>query len=663
MLRLVSLSKQYGSKILFDSVALHIKPGERVGLVGANGTGKTTLLRMLAGEESADAGEIVLRKNARIGYLKQDITEGSEQTVLETVLQGFPEIARLEHRLLHLQQQISEQPGDQALLAEYGRVQEAFERLGGYGLETRARAILTGIGFAPDSHTQPVRSFSGGWMMRIALARLLVQEPDILLLDEPTNHLDLMSLIWLENFLISSPATLILVSHDQYFLNRIATHIVEVRGRKLYSYTGNFDAYVQERAQQFARLEAEYRAQQKEIEKTERFIERFRYKASKAKQVQSRVRHLDKMERVELPEESTQVMRLQLPQPKRTGKLVMQLKNVLKRYGDLTVYEGLNFTISRGQKIALVGHNGAGKSTLLKILAGVTEIQSGERIPGEHVRVEYYAQHQLDILNPENDILQELRATAPEQSEVNLRKIAGAFLFSGDDVHKKISVLSGGEKARVALARMLLSGGNFMILDEPTNHLDMQAREVLKNTLSEYEGTMIFISHDRDFIDAVANIVIEVDEGTLREYPGNYEYYQWKKEQEKAAAENNEPAASTVSSQDRAQSVSPGKSRKENRKRRAEKQQERARILGPLQREHERIETEISELEQEKEALTADLCRQEIIADKTLFPEKNKRLHEVEKQLTALYETWENLATEIELRTEELDEKYADLQG
>ncbi len=657
MLRLVSLSKQYGSKILFDSVALHIKPGERVGLVGANGTGKTTLLRMLAGEENPDSGEIILRKNARLGYLKQDITEDATQSVLETVLQGFPEVARIENKLLRLQQQISEQPDNKQLLTEYGRLQEEFERLDGYSLESRARAILTGIGFAPESHTRPVRSFSGGWMMRIALARLLVQEPDILLLDEPTNHLDLMSLIWLENFLISSPATLILVSHDQYFLNRIATHIVEVRSRKLYSYTGNFDDYVRERAQQFARLEAEYRAQQKEIEKTERFIERFRYKATKARQVQSRVKQLEKMERVELPEETTQVMRLKLPQPKRTGKLVMQLKDVTKRYGEQTVYENLNFTVSRGQKIALVGHNGAGKSTLLKILAGVTEIQQGERLPGEHVQVEYYAQHQLDILDPEKEILQELAGAAPTQSEVNLRKIAGAFLFSGDDVHKKIAVLSGGERARVALARMLLRGGNFLIFDEPTNHLDMQAREVLKETLSHYDGTMIFISHDRDFIDAVANLVIEIDRGRLREYPGNYAYYQWKKEQEK----EREAPESTPGAAAKKPTPAPSKSRKESRKRRAEKQQERARVLGPLQRRQADIESEIQALEEEKETLTADLCRPDIIADKELFPQKNKRLHEVEKHLSSLYDAWESLAMEIEEKSEELEEKFADL--
>lgn len=645
MIRLIQIDKQFVTKKLFEAADLHIKPGERVGIVGPNGSGKTTLLKIIRGVEPVDNGEVVIAKNKTIGYLEQDITETPAETVLEEVMRGFPEIAHAEHKLIELEKQLEVYPDDEPTLKKYGRLREDFERLDGYRFESNARAILTGVGFAPEQHKLPVRTFSGGWMMRIALARLLMQKPDILLMDEPTNHLDLNSMIWLEGFLQKYEGTVLLISHDQYFLNRVINRVVEISRQNLVSYAGNYDAYQQEKAARLELTESAYKNQQRKLAQTERFIERFRYKATKARQVQSRVKKLEKVERIELPENETPKLRFRFPQPERCGALVAELFSVEKRYGEKLVYRNLNFAIQREQKIALVGHNGAGKSTLLKILANATDIQAGERKIGHNIAPYYYAQHQLDILDAQNSILEELAQAVPDQPEQWLRQLAGMFLFPGDDVFKKISVLSGGEKARVALAKMLARPANFLILDEPTNHLDIQARAILEQALADYSGTMIFISHDRKFINAIASTVIEINNGSLREFAGDYDYYLWKKEQDRTdIAEQSENAEMKSAMPNAGESMS----KKQDRKLRAMQRQEQNRRINPLREALAKSEAKISELETQKTALTEELCKPEVIADKKAFPEKSKCLNRLISDLENEYNIWSEISEQLE---------------
>jgi ATP-binding cassette subfamily F protein 3 len=444
--------------------------------------------------------------------------------VLAEALSGFDEVWELEAELERLAEAMARPDADSGLTDRYGEVQHRFEALGGYRLETEARTILSGLGFRPDELARPLAEFSGGWRMRAALARLLLLAPSLLLLDEPTNHLDLASLAWLEDFLASYAGTVVVVSHDRYFLNRMVTSIADLTPEGLVVYPGDYDDYLVEREARRELLEARARNQAKRIAEVERFIERFRYKATKARQVQSRIKMLDKVERIELPGARRQV-HFAFPEPPRTGRRVATLSGIHKAYGDNVVYAGIDLAVERGERLALVGENGAGKSTLLKMLAGVLPFDRGERLLGSHVAVHYYAQHQLDALNPTRTVLEELEAAAPESTHTRLRTILGAFLFSGDSVEKKVAVLSGGEKARLALARMLVRPAALLCLDEPTNHLDLASREVLEAALAEFPGTIVFISHDRYFINRIATVVVEVAGGTLGRYPGTYDDY------------------------------------------------------------------------------------------------------------------------------------------
>lgn len=649
MLQISHISKQFGTKLLFQDASIEIKPGERIGLVGPNGTGKTTLMRMMSGEMDFDEGDVIIPKTMRLGMLRQDVTADATKRLLEETMRGYPEIAILEKRMIEMEEAISDDPHNAKLLEKYGALQNEFEHLEGYQIESRAKSILFGLGFKADDLKKSMRHFSGGWMMRIALARLLLQQPDVLLLDEPTNHLDLESVIWLENFILNYEGIIILISHDQYFLNRVVTRIIEIANYKLIGYPGNYTHYELEKAKRLEMLEAQLKSQQKEIEKTEKFIERFRYKASKAKQVQSRVKMLEKIERLELPEEFKREMKLILPQPERAGKIIAELSGVKKSYGNTQVYESLDLIVTRGQKIGLVGPNGAGKSTLLKILAQSIDIQGGSLNFGHHVQPYYYAQHQLDILNAENTILQELAQATPEASEQQVRTLAGMFLFSADEVFKPISVLSGGEKARVALAKMLANPANFLILDEPTNHLDIHSRRILQEALSNYEGTIIFISHDREFINGISQIILEVVNGRIKEYQGDYEYYLWKKEQEAEELEKK----SAIDTKAGAPS-----NKKIDRQRRAQFVQEKQKRLGPLQKSIQKMEDEISKLEDEKNELTELVCKQEVISDSTLFSVKMKRLNEVSSILEKTYHNWETATEELETKTNELEAEF-----
>jgi ATP-binding cassette subfamily F protein 3 len=518
-----SISKSYGGQVLFRELSWRIAERERIGLVGPNGAGKTTLCRILAGLEEPDAGGVSRPRGTTVGYLAQEAAASGEGSVLAEALAGFADVWALERDMEEVAAALASTPTE-ALTARYGDLQHRFEALGGYRLESQARAILSGLGFRPDELTRPVSEFSGGWRMRAALARLLLLAPSLLLLDEPTNHLDLESLGWLEDFLSGYSGTVVVVSHDRYFLNRMVTSIAELSTAGLSVYQGDYDDYLVERQARHALLEAQARNQAKRIEEIERFIARFRYQATKARQVQSRIKMLERVDRIEVPGAARRI-HFKFPEPPRTGRRVATLAGLHKAYGDNVVYAGVDFAVERGQRVALVGENGAGKSTLLKILAGILPFERGERTLGAHVAVHYYAQHQLDALTPSNSVLEELIAAAPGLPHTRLRAILGAFLLSGDAVDKKVAVLSGGEKARLALAKMLVHPAALLCLDEPTNHLDLASREVLEEALAVFPGTIVFISHDRYFINRIATEVTHVEHGRLTRHLGGYDDY------------------------------------------------------------------------------------------------------------------------------------------
>jgi ATP-binding cassette, subfamily F, member 3 len=547
MLHLTDISKSFGTQTVLDDASLHVKPGMRLGLVGANGAGKTTLLRLIVGEMSLDGGEISARKDLRIGFLPQEIEEIADHAVIEEVLASHLEILDAERRIAELSDRIGRtyQGGDdrsggadpEELLGELGALQTAFENAQGYELETRAQTILRGMGFRESDFQRPIAELSGGWRMRVALARLLLEQPDLLLMDEPTNHLDLDSLIWLEEFLLSWPGALVVISHDRYFLNRMVTHIADLDRGQIDLYAGDYDHYEEEKRQRYEALVNAAKNQQREIDSAEAFIRRFRAKNTKAKQVQQKIRRLERTERIDAPTLERKTIKFRFPQPPRTGRVVAEVKHVRKTYGENTVYKRLELVVERGEKIALVGHNGAGKSTLLKLLAGVIEPDAGTVKLGHAVRREYFAQHQLEVLHPDQTVLKTMEEVAgPVGRLPEVRGYLGTFLFGEDDVTKKVGVLSGGEKARLALARMLMDPAGLLLLDEPTNHLDMDSRAVLTEALRQFEGSVVFISHDRHLINAIGTKVIEVHDGRLSHYPGDWEYYLWKKVQEASSA-------------------------------------------------------------------------------------------------------------------------------
>jgi ATP-binding cassette, subfamily F, member 3 len=523
VIQIEGAAKSYGGRVLFRDLTWRINGGERIGLVGPNGAGKTTLCRILAGNEDLDEGRVVRAREASIGYLPQEVAGSAAGSVLQEALSGFADVWAIEHEMEQVGEALAKAP-DEALTQRYGDLQQRFEAAGGYRLETEAKAILAGLGFSSADIGRPLVEFSGGWRMRAALARLLLLRPSLLLLDEPTNHLDLESLAWLETFLTSHEGAVVVVAHDRYFLNRMVTSIADLGLSGLVTYQGDYDDFLVERAARRELLEARARNQAKRVAELERFIERFRYKASKARQVQSRIKMLERVERIELSGPLRRI-HFAFPEPPRTGRRVASLRGIHKAYGDNVVYAGIGFDVERGERVALVGANGAGKSTLLRILAGVLPFEKGERVLGTHVTVHYYAQHQLDALDPTHTALEELESVAPTATQTRLRSILGAFLFSGDDVDKRVAVLSGGEKARVALARMLVRPAALLALDEPTNHLDLASREVLEEALAAFPGTIVFISHDRYFINRIATKVVEVEGGALTAYLGTYDDY------------------------------------------------------------------------------------------------------------------------------------------
>ena len=532
MINLESLSKTFPDGDLFTNVNLTIKHGMRAGLVGPNGSGKTTLLRIMLKQESHDSGNVQVEKSITIGYLAQDIVTGSNYSILEEVLAAYPEVQDLEKQLLVLSHKIAADPENMILINQLGTIQNRFEALGGWTLEDKAKKILSGLRFKEEQFGDSMDVFSGGWRMRVALAAILLQEPDVLFLDEPTNHLDLEATIWLESFLADWKGGMVVISHDRAFLDRSVNHIIEIDQKVITLYHGNYTKYKNDKAVRLEQHRAAYKNQQKQIKETERFIERFRYKNTKATQVQSRVKMLEKMEKIRVPTEDNQIMNLILPQPSRSPLNITSCKNVTKHYGKVEVFNKMNLSVKRGQKIGLVGHNGAGKSTLLKLLADVESLTSGVIEIGDRIDCAYYAQHQLEILDPEETVYETVRKVSPGWTETEIRTYLGSFLFKKDEIEKLVKVLSGGEKGRLALGRMLVEPSHLLLLDEPTNHLDMVSRNVVEEALVQFTGSIVCISHDRHFLNKVTNLICEVGGGGIRMFEGNYNYYMWKKGEE-----------------------------------------------------------------------------------------------------------------------------------
>jgi len=533
MLQLTGAGKRFGPKLLFENLDWLITPKERVGLVGGNGTGKSTLLKILAGLDSLDYGSLTSMKGIRIGYLPQDGLSMTGRTVFAECMSVFSGLLEMERELEALTGKMSEldPAGEEYLqVAErFSRIDGEFRSRDGYALDAQVGAVLTGLGFDKSDWACGTEEFSGGWQMRIALGKLLLEQPNLLLLDEPTNHLDLEARNWLEDYLKNYPNAFILISHDRYFLDVTVTKVVELWNKQAHFYTGNYEKYKKLKAERLVLLEAAYKNQRERIEQLESFINRFRAQATKAKQVQSRIKELEKIERIELPPEE-KTIHFTFPQPKPSGRVVAEFKNVSKSFGAKHVFSGVSFTIERGDRIALVGVNGAGKSTLIKLLAGTEALSSGDYSLGHNVEPDYFAQDQYKVLNPEARILDDISELAPRTTQTELRSLLGCFLFSEDDVFKRIGVLSGGERNRYALARLLLKPSNFILLDEPTNHLDMRAKDVLLESLETFTGTVVFVSHDRYFLDRLATRVFEIGGGEVRVYPGNYEDYVWRKQ-------------------------------------------------------------------------------------------------------------------------------------
>lgn len=658
MLTVQNISKFLGKRELFCGVSFHIRPGERLGFIGPNGAGKTTLFLIMLGEMEPDSGTVTKPKGVRLGYLPQEWTPHAGKTVLSHAMDIHQELEAVRSELREIEETLhrgvdSERARELAL--RHSVCLEHMEHLAGYDLEARACTVLHGLGFEGSDLDRPIETLSGGWIMRLELARLLVSEPDLLLLDEPTNHLDLDSLLWLEKYLCNTSSAVMVISHDRTFLNGVVSRILELEGGKLQDYPGNYDFYLTEKAQRKSVLEASYRNQQERIRQMERFIERNRVRKDRARQAQSRMKQLDKIERIALPEEEAKV-HFSFPEPLRSGKRVMELRNVGKIYpGGQSVYEDLNLVVERGDRIALLGRNGAGKSTLIKMLAGIEDPSSGERKVGHQVTIGYYAQNQWEQLSADKTVLEEASSVAGDMSQTQLRGLLGAFLFRGDDVMKKVAVLSGGEKARLVLCKLLLQRPNFLLLDEPTNHLDILSRDVLEKALSDFSGTICFISHDRHFINCIANKIGVVESGHLHIFPGNYRDYEgiWKSRLDGNGTESF-PEEGPAGNRGPQQVISL--KRDQARKRlEAEKRNEIYRLKKPLQDSLRKLEADLDEAHTRLDELTERLGQPETYQDRSLAQAVRIEFQQCRDTIARLTAAWEECAARIE----EIEENFA----
>ena len=639
MLTISQVTKAYGGRTLFEDASLQVNRGDRVGLVGPNGAGKSTLFSLILGEAAPDAGKVSIERSASLGFLPQENAPAGEETVIELACSASPALAQA----LRVMKTTPEDS------AEHHEALRVYDEEGGWQLEPKAKRILAGLAFRQGDFDRLVRTMSGGWIMRAHLARLLAMEPDMLLLDEPTNHLDLDSLVWFQQYLTDYPGAILMISHDREFLNRLVGSIVEIAQRKLTRYRGNWDSYVEQKAAREEQQWAAFKNQQKEIATLQEFADRFRAKASKASQAQSKLKQIDRMEKIEAPAGQEKTVSFRFPQPARSGQRVITLKEVRHAYGDLVVYDGLNFEAERGQRTVLVGPNGAGKSTLLKLLGGVLPVQAGERTPGYNVKVSYFAQHRVEMLNPRQSVLECVLDCENPASEQTARTVLGSFLFRDDDVFKPTAVLSGGEKTRLALVKVLLDPPNVLLMDEPTTHLDVGSIDALLGALRQYEGTLIFISHDVHFIRSIATTVLHISGGRLTYYSGDYQYYLDKSRagSERAALVAGDKLQNAQPSAPETEVKSGGAGMKEMREQRrleADKRKAESKVKRDQQREAEALEMRILALEGRQKEIAAELEKPEAYEAGGAAVKLNRELIGITDELEKVTAEWEGMA-------------------
>lgn len=646
MLTLSQVSKSFGGRTLFSDVGLQVNRGDRIGLVGPNGAGKTTLFSLILGEDGPDQGTVVMEKRMTLGFLPQESAPAGDETVLALATAATPEVVQLRARIRAFEE------GNCQDIEAYHECRERFADLGGFDLEPRAKKILAGLAFRESDFERPARTLSGGWIMRAHLARLLVTEPDLLMLDEPTNHLDLESLQWFQAYLKQYPGAILMISHDREFLNQLTDSIIEIRLGQLHRYRGNYDSFLEQRAAREEQHLAAYQSQQKDIKRLQTFADRFGAKASKASQAQSKLKQIDRMEKIEAPVQENRKIHFRFPQPPKSGRKVINLDGIHHAYGDLVVYRGVNFEAERGQRMVLVGPNGAGKSTLLKILAGALPLQQGERELGMNVKVGYYSQQRVEMLDESRTVLQEAMDAPHVVSEQEIRTLLGSFLFREEDVYKTVRVLSGGEKSRLALVKLLLDPPNLLLMDEPTTHLDMSSIDALVSALEPFQGTLVFISHDVHFIKTLASSVLHVNAGQLTFYPGNYDYYL-----EKVKATSARAALTSVNQTERpkakatpAPAPAPTKHFKTKEQKRLEAEARKRNGGGKKQPQSQvaAVEAKVMDLERQQKELTAQLELPQTYDDSSKAVALNRELARVTKELESRTEEWERLAATVQ---------------